>query len=84
MKNELIFKGEAQKSEDTSTNKNKRYVWINKKDYLIIINQKNGYDTLIQKVIPKKLRKIMGATIVDIKTELKMKISRIKNLKAKN
>ena len=41
---------------------------------------KNGYDTLIQNVILKELIILMGATIVDIDTELKMKINRIKYL----
>ena len=39
---------------------------------------KIGYDTLIQNVIPKERIKLMGATIVDIDIELKLKISKIK------
>ena len=38
------------------------------------------YDTSIQNVILKELIKLMGATIVDIGIELKMKISRRKYL----
>ena len=41
---------------------------------------KIGYDTLIQNVIPKEIVNIMGTTITDLDIELKMKISRIKNL----
>ena len=40
---------------------------------------KIGYDTLIQNVILKELINILGTIIVDIKIELKMKISRIEN-----
>ena len=29
-----------------------------------------GYDTLIQNVIPKKIKKLMGTTIVDLDIEL--------------
>ena len=42
-----------------------------------------GYDTLVQKIIPKEILNLMGITIVDIDIELKMKISRIKYLKSK-
>ena len=42
---------------------------------------KIGYDTLIQNVILKELIKKMGTTITEI--ELKMTISRIKNLESK-
>ena len=41
---------------------------------------KIGYDTLIQNVILKELINIMGTTITDLDIELKMKISRMKNL----
>ena len=41
------------------------------------------YDTLIQNVIPKELKKIMGTTITDLDIELKMKISRFKYLESK-
>ena len=44
-----------------------------------IYQSKIGYDTLIQNVILKELMNIMGTTITDIDTELKMKNSRIKN-----
>ena len=37
-----------------------------------------GYDSLIQKVILKKLIKIMATTIIDLGRDLKMKISRNK------
>ena len=38
---------------------------------------KKGYDCLIQNVILKELINIMGTTITDLDTELKMKITRI-------
>ena len=41
---------------------------------------KIGYDALIQNMILKELINIMGTTITDLDTELKMKISRIKYL----
>ena len=44
---------------------------------------KIGYDTLIQNVILKEIINLMGATIVDTKIELKMKISRIKYLESR-
>ena len=44
---------------------------------------KIGYDTLIQIVILKKMRNLMGTKIVDIDIELKLKISRIKNLESR-
>ena len=44
---------------------------------------KIGYDTSIQNVIVKELIKIRGSTITDLDIELKMKISRIKNLEIK-
>ena len=43
-----------------------------------------GYDTLIQNVILKELIKLKGTTITDLDIELKMKISRIKNLESKS
>ena len=45
---------------------------------------KIGYDCLIQNVILKKFKNIMGTTITDLDMELKMKISRIKGLVNKN
>ena len=45
---------------------------------------KIGYDTLIQKVIPKESINIMCTTIRDLDIELKMKISRIKYLENEN
>ena len=42
-----------------------------------------GYDCLIQNIIPKDLRNIMGTTITDLDIELKIKISRIKYLENK-
>ena len=45
---------------------------------------KIGNDTLIQNVILKELINIMGGTITDLDTELKMKISRIEYLENKN
>ena len=44
---------------------------------------KIGYDSLIQIVIPKERINLMSSTLVDIDTELKMKINRIKNLESK-
>ena len=44
---------------------------------------KIGYDTLIQNISLKKLINLMGTTIVDLDTELKMKISRIKYLESR-
>ena len=44
---------------------------------------KLGYDTLIQNVIIKELINIMGASIVDLDIELKVKISRIKYLESR-
>ena len=41
---------------------------------------KIGYNGLIQNVILKELINIMGMTINDLDIELKMKISRMKNL----
>ena len=41
---------------------------------------KIGNDTLIQNVILKELINILGGTITDLDTELKMKISRIEYL----
>ena len=41
---------------------------------------KTGYDSLIQTVILKEIVKLMGATIVDVNIELKMKIRRINYL----
>ena len=49
-----------------------------------IIQSKIGYDCLIQKVILKELKNIMGTTITDLDIELKIKISRIKYLENKN
>ena len=45
-----------------------------------IYQSKIGYDTLIQNVILKELIIIIGTTITDLDIELKMKISRNKNL----
>ena len=45
---------------------------------------KIGYDSLIQNVIRKEMINIMGTTITDLDMELKMKISRIKDLESKN
>ena len=42
------------------------------------------YDNLIQNILLKELINIMGGTITDLDTELKMKISRIKYLENKN
>ena len=44
---------------------------------------KIGYDILIQNVILKELINIMGTTITDLDTELKMKNSRIEYLENK-
>ena len=44
---------------------------------------KIGYDTLIQDVILKELLNIMGTTITDLETELKMKISGFEYLDSK-
>ena len=44
---------------------------------------KLGYDSLIQNVTLKELINIMGTTKTDLDIELKMKISRIKNLKGR-
>ena len=44
---------------------------------------KIGYDSLTQNVILKDLLNIMGTIILDLDIELKMKISRIKNLENK-
>ena len=44
---------------------------------------KIGFDALIQNVILKELIKIMGSTITDLDIELKMKISRRKQLEIK-
>ena len=41
------------------------------------------YDTLIQNVILKELRNILGTTITALDIELKMKISRIEYLESK-
>ena len=43
-------------------------------------NSKIGYDTLIQNVILKEVIKLMGPTITDLDIEIKLKISRIKDL----
>ena len=39
-----------------------------------------GYDCLVQNIIAKELVNIMGTTITDLDIELKMKISRRKQL----
>ena len=44
---------------------------------------KIGYATLIQDVILKELINIMGTTTTDLNIELKIKISRMKNLESK-
>ena len=44
---------------------------------------KLGYDCLIHNVILKELINVMGTTITDLDTELKMKIGRIKYLESK-
>ena len=44
---------------------------------------KIGYDILIQNVILKELINIMGTTITDLDLELRMKISRIKDLESR-
>ena len=44
---------------------------------------KRGYDTLIQNVNPKEIIIIMGATIIEIDIEFKMKFSRIDYLENK-
>ena len=44
---------------------------------------KVGFDTWIHKVILEELINIMGTTITDLDTELKMKISRIEYLENK-
>ena len=44
---------------------------------------KVGYDTLIQNVIPKKLKNLKGATIVDIDIELKMEINGMNYLESR-
>ena len=44
---------------------------------------KIGYDTLIQNVILEELTNLMGTVKTDLDTELKMKISRIKNIVSK-
>ena len=43
---------------------------------------KIGYDSLIQKVIPKKLINLMGTTMTDKDIKSKMKISRIEYLES--
>ena len=43
---------------------------------------KIGYDTLVQNVILKEIKNLMGTTKVDIEIELKMKISRMKFLES--
>ena len=48
----------------------------------LIYQSKMGYDTLIQNVILNEMIKIMGAKIVDIDIELKMKISRMRYLES--
>ena len=45
---------------------------------------KIGYDSLIQNAVLTELINVMGITITDLDIELKMKISRIKNLETKN
>ena len=45
---------------------------------------KIGYDSLIQNVILKELKNIMGTTITYLDIELKMKIIRIQYLENKN
>ena len=52
----------------------------NKLPYLY--QSKIGYDTSIQNNIFQELINIMGGTIADLDIELKMKISRIKNLES--
>ena len=49
-----------------------------------IFQSKTRYDTFTRNVILKELKNIMGTTMVDIGTELKMKISRIKYLETAN
>ena len=44
---------------------------------------KIGYDTLIQNVLLKKIKNLLGTTIVNIDIELKMKISRITYLESR-
>ena len=44
---------------------------------------KTGYDTLIQNVILKELKNLMGTTTTDLDMELKMKISRIEYIENK-
>ena len=50
----------------------------NKKPY--IYQAKRAYDTSIQNRFVKEIINLMGATVVDIDIELKMKISRTKYL----
>ena len=45
---------------------------------------KIGYDSLIQSVIFKEIISLLGATIVDVDIELRMKISRIKYLESRS
>ena len=72
---------------DDSINVIKKVPQVQKKVFLDKYNilplnyqSKIEHDTLIQKVILKKLINLMGATIADIDIELKMKVSRIKYL----
>ena len=44
---------------------------------------KIGYNTLLQNVILKEVINLMGATIVDLGIELKLKVSRIDYLQSK-
>ena len=44
---------------------------------------KIGYDTLIQNAILKEIKILLAATLLDIYMELKMKISKMKDLETK-
>ena len=74
----------------TNVIKKDRQIQIKINNMLSIYNRlpynypsKIGYDTLIQSVLPKKLIKLMGATITDKDIEIKIKIGRIKYLESR-
>ena len=78
------------KGDFRNVNKNYPQIQTKVKDVLdkynwlpYIYQAKIGYDTLIQSIFPKELINLMGATIVDIDIELKLRIIRFNYLESK-
>ena len=78
--NGLFYKGNKKRSKFTNKKKGKLDNY-NRLPYNY--ETKVGYDTLIRKVSFKEINNLLGATVVDIDIELKMKISKIKYLESR-